>query len=375
MNKDIFSNFDSSKSVKKNENNSKELKSSKLTSSLNKRNKKQSNKSFFSISSKKRDVPTYSSKNIKFKKRHFRDFLKKISKFISNIANALSIFFKNITRPIYKKLSSERSILIFVNEEKNALRLPINNATVFFFLFVLAALTYTGIDAYAQHKNDKVFYDSLSVEDQAIYTLAKDYKDSMAKFAIIAQDYDSEVKNLAYSLNHNKVPIDNSFNDINSIQESSVNSIKFIDGYFNANARIKKTIPLGWPVTGTTRITSGYGPRLNPFTKAQESFHYGMDIAGAYASPILAVGDGVVGFSGWRGGYGWLVMINHANGYQTLYGHNSKLTVSVGQKVKRGQEIALMGNTGRTTGIHSHFEVRVDNRAVNPSSYIGVRLY
>lgn len=381
MNKDIFSNFDSSKSVKDNENYSEELKPSKLAiiigSSFNERSKEQPKKSFLSISSKKIDVPKYSSKNIKFKKKYFRNFIKKLGKSIDNSIKTVFIFFNNITRPISRKFSSERSILIFINEEKDALRLPINNATVLFFLFVLSALTYTGIDAYAQHRNDKVFYDSLSAEDQAIYTLAKDYKDSMSKFATMAKEYDSEIKNLAYSLNYNKIQIDDNFdkNDINSIQESSDNNIKFINGYFNANAKIKQTIPVGWPVTGSSRITSGYGPRLNPFTKKQESFHYGIDIAGSYASPVLAVADGVVSYSGWRGGYGWLVMITHANGYQTLYGHNSKLVVFAGQKVKRGQEIALMGNTGRTTGIHCHFEVRVDSRAVNPSSYIGVRLY
>ncbi len=68
-------------------------------------------------------------------------------------------------------------------------------------------------------------------------------------------------------------------------------------------------------------------------------------------------------------------MIEHANGYRTLYGHNSKLLVKVGQKVNRGQHIALMGNTGRTTGIHCHFEVRVNGKSVNPAPYIGVRLY
>ena len=108
---------------------------------------------------------------------------------------------------------------------------------------------------------------------------------------------------------------------------------------------IHDQIPLGWPVSGGGRISSGFGARLSPFNQ-EKSYHYGVDIAGSYGTPIIAVADGTVTFAGWRSGYGWFVIVSHANGYQTAYGHNSKLLVNAGQKVKRGDKIALIGNTG-----------------------------
>jgi len=123
---------------------------------------------------------------------------------------------------------------------------------------------------------------------------------------------------------------------------------------------------------GGGRISSGFGARLSPFTK-EKSYHYGVDIAGPYGTPILAVADGVISYAGWRNGYGWFLIINHANGYQTAYGHNSKLLVNVGHKVKRGDKIALIGNTGRTTGIHCHFEVRINGDHKNPMPYLSAR--
>ena len=81
----------------------------------------------------------------------------------------------------------------------------------------------------------------------------------------------------------------------------------------------------------------------------------------------------MISYAGWRNGYGWFLIINHANGYQTAYGHNSKLLVNVGHKVKRGDKIALIGNTGRTTGIHCHFEVRINGDHKNPMPYLSAR--
>lgn len=120
-----------------------------------------------------------------------------------------------------------------------------------------------------------------------------------------------------------------------------------------------------WPIYG--RITSYFGGR-NIF--GSYSYHSGIDISASYGAPIYAADGGTVTFSGWKGTYGKLVIITHDNGTKTYYAHNSSLLVSSGQKVYKGQQIAKAGSTGRSTGTHCHFEVRVNGTAVNPLSYL-----
>lgn len=126
-----------------------------------------------------------------------------------------------------------------------------------------------------------------------------------------------------------------------------------------------------WPVPGRYKISSGYVGRLRPIGKGSE-FHTGFDIPAPTGTNILAGGDGVVITAGWVNGYGNTVIINHGSGISTLYGHNSKLLVSKGQKVTRGQTIAKCGSTGNSTGPHCHFEVRVNGKHTNPAPYLGM---
>lgn len=116
-----------------------------------------------------------------------------------------------------------------------------------------------------------------------------------------------------------------------------------------------------WPARGS--ITSRFGRRWG-------ELHTGLDIAVPRGTIVKAADSGVVSFAGWNGGYGYCVIINHKNGYQTLYGHNSKLYVKVGQEVSKGQKIASSGSTGRSTGPHVHFEVRKNGVQQNPERYL-----
>ena len=122
-----------------------------------------------------------------------------------------------------------------------------------------------------------------------------------------------------------------------------------------------------WPTTG--RITSTFGGRSSPGGIGSTN-HKGIDIANSYGTAVYAADGGTVTYAGWMGGYGYLVQINHGNGYVTYYGHNSKLLVSVGQHVYKGQQIARMGSTGNSTGNHCHFEVRYNGVAKNPLNYL-----
>ena len=120
-----------------------------------------------------------------------------------------------------------------------------------------------------------------------------------------------------------------------------------------------------WPVYGT--ITSRFGYR---YIFGSYSYHSGLDIAVPYGTSVKASDGGTVTFAGYKGSYGYLVIIDHGNGEQTYYGHNSQLLVSAGDKVYQGQVIAKAGSTGRSTGSHCHFEIRINGTSVNPSAYL-----
>jgi murein DD-endopeptidase MepM/ murein hydrolase activator NlpD len=130
----------------------------------------------------------------------------------------------------------------------------------------------------------------------------------------------------------------------------------------------ERVMPSGRPVESGW-LSSKFGKRADPFTGKQEQ-HRGVDFAGKQGTGVVAVGAGVVTWSGRRSGYGNLVEINHGNGYVTRYAHNSEQLVKAGDSVSKGQLIARMGSTGRSTGPHVHFEVLHNGKAVNPSKYL-----
>ncbi len=125
--------------------------------------------------------------------------------------------------------------------------------------------------------------------------------------------------------------------------------------------------PTIWPLEG--RITSRFGPRTHPITKKPDH-HTGIDIAVPVGTPVKAVADGVVHFSGWSPGYGYTIILDHDYGLQTLYAHNSKLLVGAGTVVKKGQIVAHSGNTGNSTGPHLHFEIIRRGQAIDPMTYL-----
>ncbi|HVT35258.1 MAG TPA: M23 family metallopeptidase, partial [Nevskiaceae bacterium] len=134
-------------------------------------------------------------------------------------------------------------------------------------------------------------------------------------------------------------------------------------------SRLQKQVkPSGWPVDNGW-ISSTFGWRTDPFT-GRYAQHTGIDFAAREGADVLAVATGIVTEAGERFGYGNLVEINHGNGYVTRYGHNERILVKVGDKINKGQRIALMGSTGRSTGPHVHFEVLFNGNVVNPQQYI-----
>jgi murein DD-endopeptidase MepM/ murein hydrolase activator NlpD len=130
----------------------------------------------------------------------------------------------------------------------------------------------------------------------------------------------------------------------------------------------ERVYPQGRPVSSGW-VSSYFGKRTDPFT-GKPANHTGIDFAGKHGAEIVAVADGVVTWSADRYGYGIMVEINHGNGYATRYAHNSENLVKVGDEVKKGQPVALMGETGRATGPNLHFEVLKSGRRVNPVNFI-----
>jgi murein DD-endopeptidase MepM/ murein hydrolase activator NlpD len=137
--------------------------------------------------------------------------------------------------------------------------------------------------------------------------------------------------------------------------------------FFQDQKTLLVSTPSIWPVKGW--VTSGFGSRKSPFT-GQAVMHEGLDIATKTGTPIMAPADGVVAFSGIKGSFGRVLVIDHGYGYTTFYGHCSALDKKVGDKVKRGDIIAYVGSSGQTTGPHLHYEVRANGVCTNPTKYI-----
>jgi murein DD-endopeptidase MepM/ murein hydrolase activator NlpD len=134
-------------------------------------------------------------------------------------------------------------------------------------------------------------------------------------------------------------------------------------------------VPYRKPVIGEVEFTSGFGVRSDPFL-GRPAMHTGLDFRAASGDPVRATANGKVVSSGWAGGYGRMVEIDHGNGLSTRYGHLSEIGVRVGDSIKIGQVIGAVGSTGRSTGPHLHYETRIEGEAVDPQKFLraGVRL-
>jgi murein DD-endopeptidase MepM/ murein hydrolase activator NlpD len=133
----------------------------------------------------------------------------------------------------------------------------------------------------------------------------------------------------------------------------------------------RSRIPSIWPVEGET--TDGFGGRRDPFGGYSYEFHSGQDIRAERGTTVVAAANGTVVFAGWKTGYGQMIEVSHGGGLTTRYAHLSKIEVELGQQMARGQLLGRVGSTGRSTGPHLHYEVRIDGESVNPLSYLPAR--
>ena len=171
------------------------------------------------------------------------------------------------------------------------------------------------------------------------------------------------------SLNNDKIEVENLKSELEKEEDELESEIEKIASQSVVNGESQVISSGSWPVPGYSRISSPYGYRIHPIFNTKK-MHTGIDIPAPTGTPTVSIDSGKVIFAGIKGGYGKTVMIQHDDGKVTLYAHNSELTVSVGQRVQKGQVIAKIGSTGNSTGPHLHFEVRINGKHVNPVPYI-----
>ncbi len=164
--------------------------------------------------------------------------------------------------------------------------------------------------------------------------------------------------------------LERAVNNITLLQSAVPAQAETLDsvGEYMTQAEAKPSI---WPARG--RISSGFGVRKTPYARGSYQFHTGVDIIGSHGSAIYAAANGRVVFTGYRGSYGNMIIIDHDYGYETLYAHLSGFAVSAGDRVETGQTIGYMGASGRVTGTHLHYEVLYNNTPVNPTNFMNKR--
>lgn len=226
---------------------------------------------------------------------------------------------------------------------------------------------YKQLQAVTQQKEVQVAsLGSLASEVSALYGLRQNHSaKAAASVATDPEDSGSGFTETSYT---------QSFDELSSLRTTALSG-ELTQAYamginpINSDGNWVKLLnaPSLWPVMG--RITSSFGERQDPFN-GEGAFHAGIDIAAPFGTPVRAPADGVVLKAGLGNGYGREILIDHGNGIDTLYGHLSGFAVTTGERVRRGQVIGYLGDSGRSTGPHLHYEVRIHNAPVNPHKYL-----
>ncbi|MFW5787500.1 MAG: peptidoglycan DD-metalloendopeptidase family protein [Bacillota bacterium] len=180
------------------------------------------------------------------------------------------------------------------------------------------------------------------------------------EFRLDYQESDELIKSMQQNINKIDEEIPSQREELDELKEETEEH----------NARQAAT-PSIWPLAdeGQGYVASNFGWRNDPHSSEREH-HDGMDIAVWYNTPVLAAANGKISFAGWKDGYGWTIVIEHGFGYETYYAHLNRIQVKKGEEVSRGEVIGLSGNSGRSTGPHLHYEVRVNNVPEDPREYI-----
>lgn len=325
----------------------------------------------------------------------------------SNPWRKLLIRIKRIKAYVYE-LAHNRITLIFIpHTEDNVVRIRLSPFLIYFFisLFMILLIVFSislTISSSSEDKKTKLL-NSLSKEQQIINSFVQNFSTIsreiehvgpiLSKSQELILDYRSNLRDslllgnqdLREQVNLNYATLsplfarqdDKSVNELENMLnlarrlEILLYNIHSMHQFIKTREEVLFDLPSSWPVTGGL-ITSLYGERFNPFD-GERSVHTGIDIANTIGTPIRAAAPGEVVASTFSGQFGNMVKIEHKYGYATIYGHNQKNLVSVGDKVRRGDIIAEVGQTGYATGPHCHYGVQIGDEIVNPYLYLMIR--
>ena len=222
--------------------------------------------------------------------------------------------------------------------------------------------TYYRYYAVLENQEEKAYVSSFADAEDIVNKLKEKSSSNIEKITI-SEKYETEWKDMTSVEDAvAKLYVEPKSVVVASNKKSSTGSVNTATNI--SGTKVSLGISLVKPVSGT--ISSRFGAR----SRVRSSAHTGLDIATSTGTPVVAAASGTVTFSGWKGSYGYLMVITHSNGVQTYYGHCSKLYYNAGQNVSKGQKIAAVGNTGNSTGPHLHFEIRVNGVAYNPQNYL-----
>lgn len=235
-----------------------------------------------------------------------------------------------------------------------------------FDMIKLEGTTYYRYYAISENQEEKIYVSSFSEAENIVNQLNEKKSSNISNITIL-EKYETELKEMTtvedavakLYVEPKKVTVASNKQSISKTSSGSVNTTTSI-----SSTKVALGVSLIKPVSGI--ISSRFGAR----SSMRSSAHTGLDIATATGTPVVAAASGTVTFSGWKGSYGYLLVITHSNGVQTYYGHCSKLYYQAGAKVSQGQTIATVGSTGNSTGPHLHFEIRVNGVAYNPQNYL-----
>lgn len=272
-------------------------------------------------------------------------------------------------KPLFKKLSTTVTIMLVPHSRGGSLNFRMPYALLgLMILFAgvgavyTVSLTWHALDFYVMKQK----YAQMTDQFQEMKTTIKSLKESELEFKRI------------FSLGSRKKVLDamdepknDGSIDIDELKlqvAESLASISEIREFMAKERDVYRATPQGVPVDG--QLSSGFGMRVHP-RYGSKKFHSGIDLSAPRGTPIHATADGIISFSGWSKGNGNIVVIEHGHGFSTVYAHNTKNLIKVGQTVKRGQKIATIGSTGVSTGPHVHYEVWKNGERVNPESFEG----
>ena len=228
--------------------------------------------------------------------------------------------------------------------------------------------TYYRYYSVLENQEEKVYVPTFTEAEEIVNQL-KEKNSTNIENITISEKYDTELKVMDNIDDAVASLYKEPKNVLVASNKKTTSSKKTSSGTVNTATTISSTkvalgISLSKPVSGI--ISSRFGAR----SSIRSSAHTGLDIATATGTPVTAAASGTVTFSGWKGSYGYLMVVTHSNGVQTYYGHCSKLYCNTGETVSQGQTIAAVGSTGNSTGPHLHFEIRVNGVAYNPQNYL-----